>query len=204
MKVFFIRHGKDDDRYRGGWSDLDLTPEGKQQAKLLADYLKEYNREYRIGKIISSDLPRAMTTAKIIADKLDIPVQKQIQLREMNNGDLAGMPNDEAIERYPGIFFRSLKMDEPYPNGESPNEFFARIKKWFDDFTEQYKNTDKNILVVTHGGVINIIYHLVNGIEWSNKTPAFKTENCGIHILNMETMKFEVENFTGFLVDSTV
>lgn len=201
MKVFFIRHGKDDDRYRGGWSDLDLTPEGKQQAKLLADHLKENNHEYRIGKIISSDLPRAVSTAQFISDELDIPVQTETQLREMNNGDLAGMPNDEAIERYPGIFFRSLKMDEPYPNGESPNEFFARIKKWFDNFVEEYKNTDENILVVTHGGVINIIYHLVNGIEWSNKTPAFKTANCSIHIFNMDTRKFEVENFIGFLTN---
>ena len=134
MKVFFIRHGKDDDRYRGGWSDLDLIPEGRQQAKLLADHLKENNHEYRIGKIISSDLPRAVSTAQFISDELDLPVQTEIQLREMNNGDLAGMLNDEALERYPGLFFSSLKMNEPYPNGESPNDFFVRIKKWFDDF----------------------------------------------------------------------
>ena len=199
MKVFFIRHGKDDDRYRGGWSDLDLIPEGRQQTKLLADYLKENDHKYRIGKIISSDLPRAMSTAQIIGDALNLPVQAEIQLREMNNGELAGMPNDEALRRYPGLFFGSLKMNEPYPNGESPNDFFMRIKKWFGEFTEQYKNTDENILVVTHGGVINIIYHLVNGIEWSNKSPAFKAANCSIHILNTDTMLFETENYTGFL-----
>ena len=135
MRVFFIRHGKDDDRYRGGWSDLDLIPEGRQQAKLLADYLKENNHEYRIGKIISSDLPRTMSTAQFISDELDLPVQEEFQLREMNNGDLAGMPNDEALEQYLGLFFGSLKMNEPYPNGESPENFFMRIKKWFDEFT---------------------------------------------------------------------
>ena len=106
--------------------------------------------------------------------------------------------NDEALEQYPGLFFRLLKMNEPYPNGESPNDFFMRIKKWFGEFTEQYKNTDENILVVTHGGVINIIYHLGNGIEWSNKTSAFKTANCSINILNTDTMKFETENITDF------
>ena len=203
MKVFFIRHGKDDDRYRGGWSDLDLIAEGKQQAKLLADYLKENNREYNIRHIISSDLPRAMSTAQFIADELDVSIQKDFLLREINNGDLSGMPNDEALKRFPGLYFRTLKMNEPYPNGESPNNFFMRIKKWFDEFTEQYKNTDENILVVTHGGVINIIYHLVNGMKWSNKSLAFKTVNCGIHILNMDAMKFEVENLTDFLKDST-
>ena len=191
MKIFFIRHGKDAEGFRGGWSDLDLTPEGRTQARLLADHLKEKNTEYRIGRIFSSDLPRAMSTAQIIADELHLPVQADLQLREMNNGDLAGMPNDEALRRYPGLFFGSLKMNEPYPNGESPNDFFMRIKSWFDDFTAKYKNTDDNIIAVTHGGVINIIYHLVNGIEWSNKSPAFKAANCSIHILNTDTMKFE-------------
>ena len=157
MKVFFVRHGKDDDGFRGGWSSADLIPEGKEQARRLAEYLKENNREYRIRKIISSDLPRAMSTAQFTADELNLPVQPEMQLREMNNGALAGMPNDEALERYPGLFFRSLKMDEPYPNGESPADFFTRIKKWFDGFTEEYKIADDNVLVVTHGGVINII-----------------------------------------------
>lgn len=198
MKVFFIRHGKDDDRYRGGWSDLDLTPEGRQQAKLLAVYLKEHDREYRIGKIISSDLPRAMTTARYISDELALPVQEEFKLREINNGDLAGMPDEEALARFPGLFFHSLKMNEPYPNGECPEEFFRRIGKWFDGFTAKYKNAEDNILIVTHGGVINIIYHLVNGTEWTNKTPAFKTEPCGIHILNTDTMKFEAEKLTVF------
>ena len=40
MKIIFVRHGKDDDRYRGGWSNLDLVPEGIEEAKLLARYLK--------------------------------------------------------------------------------------------------------------------------------------------------------------------
>ena len=35
MKLIFVRHGKDDDRFRGGWSHLDLIPEGIEQAKNL-------------------------------------------------------------------------------------------------------------------------------------------------------------------------
>ncbi|MCI8346918.1 MAG: hypothetical protein HFJ12_03095 [Bacilli bacterium] len=38
----------------------------------------------------------------------------------MNNGDLAGMKNDLA--------------EEKYPNGESPVEFYNRIYSWFMDF----------------------------------------------------------------------
>lgn len=189
MKVIFIRHGKDDDNYRGGWSSLDLILEGIEQAKQLAKHLKENNRDYAITQIVSSDLPRAMTTANIIASELGLPVQKEFQVREANNGDLAGMPNDIANEKYPGLFFSSLEMDEAYPNGESPNDFYRRIKEWFSTFTSGCRNEAGNVLVVTHGGVINVIYHLVKGMEWSNKGPAFKAGNCSIHILNMDTME---------------
>ncbi len=199
MKLFFVRHGKDDDRYRGGWSNLDLIPEGIEQATQLAKHLKENNHNYTITHIVSSDLPRTMTTANFISSELDIPIQKEFRIREMNNGDLAGMLNDTALEKYPGLFFSSLKMDESYPNGESPNDFYNRIKMWFSEFSSSCRNENGNILVVTHGGVINVIYHLVKGLEWNNKRAAFKVGNCSIHILNMDTMEFEVENKTNFL-----
>lgn len=202
MKVIFVRHGKDDDRYRGGWSNLDLIPEGAEQAKQLAKHLKENNCDYAITQIISSDLPRTMTTANFISAELGLPIQKEARIRETNNGDLAGMRNDTALERYPGLFFSSLRMDEAYPNGESPNDFYLRIKTWFLEFSSDCCNRSGNILVVTHGGVINVIYHLVKGIEWSNKGHAFKAANCGVHVLNMDTMEFEVENRTDFLTDS--
>lgn len=195
MKVFFVRHGKNDDSYRGGWSSLDLIPEGIRQAKQLAKYLKENTRDYAIAQIVSSDLPRAMTTANIIASELGLPVQEEFQIREANNGDLAGMPNHIANEKYPGLFFSSLGMNEAYPNGESPNDFYRRIKEWFSAFISDCRNEESNVLVVTHGGVINVIYHLVKGMEWSNKGPVFKAGNCSIHILNMDTMEIGEEQF---------
>lgn len=38
MKIIFVRHGKDDSNYRGGWSTMDLTEEGKIQAMRLAEF----------------------------------------------------------------------------------------------------------------------------------------------------------------------
>lgn len=199
MKLIFVRHGKDDDRYRGGWSSLDLIPEGVRQAKQLAKHLKDNNNTYQIAHIISSDLNRTLTTANIISYALCLPIEKEFQIREINNGDLAGMLNDIALIQYPGLFFSSLEMDEAYPNGESPNGFYLRIKKWFSDFNSNYHNMNGNILVVTHSGVINVVYHLVKGIEWNNKICVFKASNCSIHVLNLDTMEFEVENKTDFL-----
>lgn len=194
MKLIFVRHGRDDDRYRGGWSGLDLLPEGRKQAEQLGKHIKQNQPYYEIAHIVSSDLPRTMTTADYIAAELGLPIQKDDRLREINNGDLSGMLNETALTKYPGLFFTALEMDEHYPNGESPQDFYRRIKLWFSEFIDNCPA--ENVLVVTHGGVINVIYHLVKGIAWNNKNRPFPAGNCGIHVLNLETMEFEIQNKT--------
>ncbi len=189
MKIIFARHGKDDERYRGGWSSLDLTEDGVAQINLLADYLNKNKSYYNISHIVSSDLRRALSTSDILSEALSLPIITEENLREINNGDLAGMLNEKANLLYPDLYFKSLQWDEHYPNGESPKEFYNRIKNWLKDFIKQNQSNDKNILIVTHGGVINIIYHIASGIEWSNKSKSFIIPNASIHILNTDTMK---------------
>ena len=109
------------------------------------------------------------------------------------------MLNSEADQKFPHLYFRSLAMDEHYPNGESPREFYQRIKTWFELFLKENHNSDEMQIVVTHGGVINIIYHLVNQIEWTNKSNLFHVKHCSISLLNTKTLAFEVENQTDFL-----
>ncbi|MCW1027870.1 histidine phosphatase family protein [Streptococcus anginosus] len=199
MNILFVRHGKDSDQHRGGWSQLDLLPEGKREAEALADYLAQHKEDYHFTKIITSDLKRAETTVTILAETIQLPLEKERDLRETNNGDLAGMLNSEADQKFPRLYFRSLAMDEHYPNGESPREFYQRIKTWFELFLKENHNSDETQIVVTHGGVINIIYHLVNQIEWTNKSNLFHVKHCSISLLNTKTLVFEVENQTDFL-----
>ncbi len=193
MRLIFIRHGKDDDAYRGGWSNLGLLDEGKRQSRMVADYFRT-SSEYKIEYIVSSDLNRTLETAEYIATALDLPIHTDTRLRETNNGDLAGMLNSEALVKYPGLFFNTLDMDESYPNGESPTAFYLRIKEWFENFLKNPPISADDILVVTHGGVINIIYYLVKELEWTNKKPQFPIDKCSIHILNVNSMQFETEN----------
>ena len=41
-----------------------------------------------------------------------------------------------------------------------------------------------NIMIVTHGGVIEVLYYILNGCEWTNKSPNLcKTSATGIHII---------------------
>lgn len=199
MKILFVKHGKDSAQHRGGWSQLDLLPEGKREAEALADYLAQHKEDYHFTKIITSDLKRAETTATILAETLQLPLEKERDLRETNNGDLAGMLNSEADQKFPRLYFRSLAMDEHYPNGESPREFYQRIKTWFQLFLQENNDSAETQIVVTHGGVINIIYHLVNKREWTNKSRLFLVKHCSISLLNTETLVFEIENQTDFL-----
>lgn len=58
-------------------------------------------------------------------------------------------------------------MDTRFPNGESPNDFYIRIKNAFKNLLE--RNRSKKILLVTHARVITIILCLLNGYPYSNK-----------------------------------
>ena len=193
MRIVFVRHGKDDDAYRGGWSSLGLLDEGKRQSQAVADYFRTTS-EYKIEYIVSSDLNRTIETAEYIATALDLPIHTDTRLRETNNGDLAGMLNSEALVIFPGLFWNTLAMDEAYPNGESPAAFYLRIKEWFDDIIKSSLTNNGDLLVVTHGGVINIIYYLVKELEWTNKKPQFPIDKCSIHVLNVDSMTLEVVN----------
>lgn len=103
MKIYISRHGQDDDSVRGSWSDCSLTDLGVKQSVDLADEILSKSDEYNIGKIISSDIIRAKQTALIISEKLSVPVKYDIDFREVNNGDLAGLDNHIAEEKYPNL-----------------------------------------------------------------------------------------------------
>lgn len=187
MAIYLVRHGRDDEGYRGGWSQRGLNTEGYKQSEKLGRYLKENRSTYNIHCIISSDLPRALDTAGELANELGIPAEPSSDWREMNNGIIAGMPNEIVDERYPGLYFSGLRMDERYPGGESPLEFYARIKEAFTRLCAEQatRNPDENMIVVTHGGVINIIYHLLKGVEWTNRSSKSPASYTSLHKIEL-------------------
>ncbi len=183
MKIFIVRHGQDDDSVRGGWSNAPLTETGVQQSIDLADEIHNNSAQYNIGKIFSSDIIRVSQTANIIAERLNLPVYSMPEFREVNNGDLAGLDNTIAEEKYPNLYWRNLEWEEHYPNGESPKEFYDRVSSAWDKLKKSLVNYDKNVLLVTHGGVINIIGCIVEGRTYTNKdtyqgTPSGKIVMC--------------------------
>lgn len=182
MKIYIIRHGQDDDTVRGGWSNTELTDEGIRQASILANHLYENANIYAIHKIYSSDLKRAAQTSEIIGKKLGIDVEYEPAFREVNNGDLAGLKNEIADEKFPNLYWRKMQWSQKYPNGESPEEFYNRISSAWKAFVEKNKNYDYNILLVTHGGVINIIKSIINKEDYSNKNRYSGIPSCKVDL----------------------
>ena len=172
MTCYLIRHGKDDDTVRGGWSLSSLTDEGRIQVESLTEHITRNQNELKIEKLFSSDLPRAMQTAQPIATALNLEVKAMPEFRETNNGILAGMPNAIADEKYPGVYWSALGWEESYPQGESPRVFYERIKAAWKQFSEMILVDNQNVVLVTHGGVINVICSLINGRDYSNKDKA--------------------------------
>lgn len=169
MIIYLVRHGADDNSKRGGWSNQPLTDEGLKQSEELARKLKDCNCNADI--IYSSDLLRAKQTAEILAKNLNLKIEYISDFREVNNGDLAGMDNAIAGELYPNLYWRKLEWGQHYPNGESPKAFYERVKTAWEKLIS---SNLKSVILVTHGGVINVIMHLVNGVEYSNKSSAYK------------------------------
>ena len=176
MKCYLVRHGKDDDTVRGGWSASPLTDEGVRQVEDLS--IRIFKENLKIDTIFSSDLPRARQTADILAKALALPVIETPQFRETNNGVLAGMDNELAKQLYPGLYWSALDWKQSYPDGESPSDFYNRIATAWAQFKEKIKSTGNNVILVTHGGVINVIHCIENGITYTNKNNPFPVANA--------------------------
>lgn len=169
MQIYFIRHAQDDDNFIGGWSDIDLTNEGKNQADILAQYFEKNSSLLKIKTIITSDLRRAVNTIQPTANILNVSLIKDSAWRGLNNGKISGMLSSEAKQTYPNTYLYDMEMDQHYPDGESPREFYNRVKSSFSKLLKQVVNTKENIIVLTHGSNINILYSLLKGEVWDNK-----------------------------------
>ena len=172
--IYLMRHGSDDPDRLGGWSRYGLTEEGIRQVNAAKEKLIDKN----IEKIFSSDLKRARETAEIIAEFLGLPVTFSPQFRETNNGVLAGMLKAEAKEKYPELYWSALDWTQAYPGGESPEAFYTRIEKAWREFKTNTKN--KTVLLVSHGGVMNVILCIEKNILYTNKEMRFQISNAGI------------------------
>lgn len=190
MICILARHGKDDESVRGGWSQHSLSEEGMKQARELAGRLLTQKNSYSLSRIYSSDLVRAAQTAQIVGDRLGLAVTLLPDFREVNNGLLADMKNDLAEDRFPGLYWNQLAWEQTYPEGESPKAFYERIADAWERFSCELVSGKENVLLVTHGGVIQVILSLINNVPYTNKAPVRKIPYAGSVALIFEDGKW--------------
>ncbi len=144
--------GNKEDSFNGSL-DHPLSPLGKKQAECTAEYLDRYH----IDKIYASDLSRAYETATIIANRKNMEVVPNKNLREIYGGKFEGLPYKLLKERYP-VEYSAWKNDMGNcrcPDGESVRELLARVSTEVLSIVKS--NIGKTILIATHATPIRVM-----------------------------------------------
>jgi probable phosphoglycerate mutase len=162
-RVILVRHGETEwniDRRFQGHRDSPLTPEGIAQAKALGVRLAA-------GKIVavySSDLGRALHTARCIVESTGHPIATEPRLRERCLGVFEGLKEADIRARYPDEADRYYARDPHFAmtGGESAVGHFARCLEALHDLA--LRHAGQTTLVVTHGGTLTHMFRHVTGV----------------------------------------
>jgi glucosyl-3-phosphoglycerate phosphatase len=162
--LLVIRHGQSEWNALGrghGWGDAPLSQLGREQAQAAVDAL---SRQKLQPGVVASDLQRAVHTARIIAEALELhPVTTDRDLREHNIGEWDGLTWDEIEQRWPGSKGRWVREEmDRAPGGESRADFHARVGRAIRRAARDQPGTRR--LVVAHGGVVRALEALA-GVE---------------------------------------
>ena len=146
-----------------------LTRKGVGDAKQKAKSLKG-----KIDIIYTSPILRAKETAMIIGDEIKVPVYVDERLREVDMGVLQGKPYEEfdryIVDKMTGK--RDLK--KKIENGESLDDVRQRAIRFILELEKIHR--DKNILIVSHGGVLWMLESEMKALS-SEEIRNFKVKN---------------------------
>lgn len=165
MKIYSTRHGQTDYNKEErilGTTDIPLNENGLAQAAALAEAVEKLGD---VDIIISSPMLRAMTTAKAVAESCGLEIITDKRIREWDYGEFEGKSRfTEGFAENKREF--AVKMRS---GGESLLQLSHRVYSFLDDIIERYD--DKNVLVVSHGGICRVIetyFHDMTAEEYSN------------------------------------
>lgn len=187
-KVVLLRHGESvwnkENRFTG-WTDVDLTQQGIEEARNAGKILKEEGYDFDIA--YTSVLKRALRTLWLCLEEMDrlwIPVEKNWRLNERHYGALQGLNKAETAEkhgeeqvliwrrsydiappelektdeRYPGNDPAYRDVDEPdIPTTESLKLTVDRfLPYWFDTIAPAIKSGER-VLIAAHGNSLRAL-----------------------------------------------
>lgn len=135
------------------------------------------HNNYELDIIYSSTLKRARETAEYLAKEFHQAIIEDELLMEFNNGDIAGLSHEEARVRFPEL--KDLPIHEAVYHQESKLDFRYRADVMLSKLLSSHQE-DEIIAVVTHGGMINQLYHSFLRLPVES-TISFPTSDTGIH-----------------------
>ena len=189
IKLVLVRHGEsiwNKENKFTGWTDVDLSEKGIEEAKNAGKKLKEAGFTFDLA--YTSVLKRANHTFDIILDELDlnIPISYAWQLNERHYGALQGLNKDETRKKYGEeqvhIWRRSYDVtppsldseDERYtemlsryteyvPHTECLKETVERVVPYFEGTIVPNLKNNKKVIIVAHGNSLRgLIKYLDN------------------------------------------
>ena len=155
MKITLIRHAEVEEKYIGcfnGHIDIELSSQGKKEAKILAHTFA--NDDF--DGVFCSDLKRAKQTLSYFSHAKDAIYSEM--LREKSLGEHEGKKFEELGIKYENFdqFINAL-------DGENIDEFVSKIKDFFYSYLPSLEK--KNILIISHAGVIRTMLSLHENIS---------------------------------------
>lgn len=189
IKLVLVRHGEsiwNKENKFTGWTDVDLSEKGIEEAKNAGKKLKEAGFTFDLA--YTSVLKRANHTLDIILDELDlnIPISYAWQLNERHYGALQGLNKDETRKKYGEeqvhIWRRSYDVtppsldseDERYtemlsryteyvPHTECLKDTVERVVPYFEGTIVPNLKNNKKVIIVAHGNSLRgLIKYLDN------------------------------------------
>lgn len=167
-RIIAVRHGETawnvDTRIQGQL-DIGLNDRGLWQAQRVGLALADE----AIDHIYSSDLSRAHTTARAIAQHSSTPSARTVRLhtglRERGFGTFEGQTWAAIAEQWPEESRRWKQRDPHFapPGGETPTQLLARVSRTVNEIAVQHRG--EHIVLVAHGGVMDMLYRLATQQE---------------------------------------
>lgn len=201
-RLLLVRHGQstwNSEHRIQGQLDPPLSEEGRRQAIRVGQRLARN----RLAGFYSSDLERALETAQLIGEATGVSPNPTAGLREIYLGTWEGLNTGEIARRFPEAWARWT--EEPnwdvVPGGEGAVPFEARVTAEIDWILGRHEHGD--VLIVTHGGVIQVALHRVIGRPNQGLFP-FRIENASISVIEKRSGRLVVSgvNDTSHLEDS--
>jgi 2,3-bisphosphoglycerate-dependent phosphoglycerate mutase len=195
-RLVLLRHGESDwnreNRFTG-WTDVDLSPTGIDEARRAADVLLD--RGFTFDIAYTSLLKRAIRTLWIVLDGMDlmwIPVHRSWRLNERHYGSLQGLNKAETAarhgeqqvkiwrrsydvrppaleptdERFPGHDRRYASLTETeLPRTESLKDTVARFLPYWHETIAPVVRSGKRVVIAAHGNSLRALVKHLDGVS---------------------------------------